>query len=99
MFREILENDDAVIALVGEGKLSQDDMKRMHAVLHERLEAGSNPGLLVHLEGFDGYEGAAAMLEDFKMDLSHRNDFTRIAVASYGDSQRAANVCRHRQPA
>jgi len=80
MFREIMENDDAVIALVCEGNLSQDDLKRMHALLHDRLAAKARPGLLVHLEGFKGYEGAAAMLEDLKMDISHRNDFNRIAV-------------------
>ena len=80
MFRETLQEDDAVIALVCEGKLSQDDLKRMHALLHDRLAARAKPGLVVHLDDFEGYVDAAAMLEDFKMDASHRNDFSRIAV-------------------
>jgi hypothetical protein len=41
---------------VYKGKLSQDDLKRMHALLHDRLAASAEPGLLVHLEGVEGYE-------------------------------------------
>ena len=80
MFRETLKENDAVIGLMCEGKLSQDDLKQMHALLHHRLAAGAKPGLVVHLKGFEGYTGPAAMLEDLKMDVSHRNDFSRIAV-------------------
>jgi hypothetical protein len=48
MFRETPQKDDAVIALLCEGKLSQDDMKRMRALLHHRLAASAMPGLVVH---------------------------------------------------
>lgn len=81
MFTETLTDRDDVIGIVCEGKLSQADLKRMHALLHERLEtANGSPGLLVDLTGFEGYEGPAAMAEDLKMDTAHRNDFHRIAV-------------------
>ena len=80
MFRETMETDDNLIALVCEGKLSEDDIRRMHALLHKRLAERAKPGLLVDTTAFDGYDGTAAMFADLKMDLSHRNDFSRIAV-------------------
>jgi hypothetical protein len=80
MFRETLRQDDSVVGLACEGKLGQDELKRMHALLHERLAAPAKPGLVVDLEKFDGYESLSAMLGDLKMDASHRNDFSRIAV-------------------
>lgn len=56
MFRETLRQDDSVVGLACEGKLGQDELKRMHALLHERLAAPAKPGLVVDLEKFDGYE-------------------------------------------
>lgn len=52
----------------------------VHALLHERLAASARPGLVVHLKDFSGYENSSALREDLKMDIAHRNDFSRIAV-------------------
>lgn len=35
MFRETLTRDSDVIGIVCEGKLSEDELKHMHALLHE----------------------------------------------------------------
>ena len=80
MFTETRTNRDDVIGIACEGKLSESDLERMHALLHERLASVEEPGLVVDLTKFEGYTGLAAMREDFKMDTAHRNDFSRIAV-------------------
>ncbi|GGL58557.1 STAS/SEC14 domain-containing protein [Wenxinia marina] len=80
MFTETLKDHDDVIGIVCEGKLTEDDMERMHALLHERLALVDKPGLVVDLTGFDGYEDLSALREDMQMDTAHRNDFSRIAV-------------------
>lgn len=80
MFTETLQQDNAVVGLVCAGKLSVEDLKRMHALLHERLADRPWPGLVVDLRDFAGYESLSAALEDVKMDLAHRNDFSRTAV-------------------
>ena len=85
MFTETLTAQDDVVGIACEGKLTEDDLKRMRALLHERLQAEAEPGLVVDLTGFEGYEGLAALREDMKMDTTHRNDFRRIAVV--GDSK------------
>lgn len=80
MFTETLTERSDVIGIACEGKLSESDLKRMHVLLHERLDTAEKPGLVVDLTKFDGYTGAAAMREDLRMDTAHRNDFSRIAV-------------------
>lgn len=80
MFIETLTAHHEVVGIACEGKLTEDGLKRMHALLHERLEAVEQPGLVVDLTGFEGYEGLTALREDLKMDIAHRNDFSRIAV-------------------
>ena len=75
MFTETLTAHDDTIGLACEGKLSESDLKRMHALLHERLQETSKPGLVLDLTRFEGYDGPSALLEDLKIDTAHRNDF------------------------
>lgn len=80
MFRETLKEDDDVVGIVCEGKLTRDQLKSMHALVHERLAGAAEPGLVVDLSSFDGYADLPALLEDLRMDASHGNDFKRVAV-------------------
>lgn len=70
------QHDDVVVKAC-EGKLTEDDLKRIHALLHARLEAAAMPGLVVDLSAFDGYEGLAALGNNLTVDTKHRNDFPR----------------------
>ena len=79
MFKETLAEYDDVLGIVCEGKLTEEDMRQMHALLHNSIAKGGR-GLVVDLTGFDGYEGFGALCEDLKMDTAHRYDFDRIAV-------------------
>jgi hypothetical protein len=80
LFTDTLTAHEDVVGLVCAGKLTEDDLKRMHTLLHERLAASDKPGLVVDLSEFEGYEGFATLRKDLKMDAAHRNDFHRIAV-------------------
>lgn len=80
MFTENLTDRDDVIGLECEGKLTIDDFKRMHALIHERLAVSGKPALVLDLTQFEGYETPAALLEDLKIDTAHANDFGRVAV-------------------
>ena len=84
MFTETLTDHDEMIGLACEGKLSESDLMRMHALLHQRLQETSKPGLVLDLTRFEGYEGPSALLEDLKIDTAHRNDFRRVAVVGEG---------------
>ncbi len=80
MFTETLRDHDDVIGIACEGKLTEEDMERMHALLHEGLASAHKPGLVVDLTGFEGYDDLSALRKDMQMDTAHRNDFSRIAV-------------------
>ncbi|MGK7296853.1 MAG: STAS/SEC14 domain-containing protein [Candidatus Wenzhouxiangella sp. M2_3B_020] len=80
MFTETLKDDDEVIGIVCNAKLTEEDMKRLHVLLHERLASAERPGLVIDLKKFEGYEDTDALREDMRMDISHRNDFARVAV-------------------
>ena len=49
MLTETLTQHGDVVGIACEGTLSEDDLKRMHGLLHERLEAAAMPGLVVDL--------------------------------------------------
>jgi len=80
MFTETLTAHDDVVGIACNGKLSEDDIQRMHALLHERLRVANKPGIVINLVGFEGHAGIEALREDIKMDTSHRNEFGRVAV-------------------
>ena len=84
MFTGIMTGHDDLIGVACECKLSESDLKRMHALLHERLQETSKPGLVLDLTRFEGYDGPSALLEDLKIDTAHRNDFRRVAVVGEG---------------
>ena len=80
MITEFLREFDDVVGIVCDGELTREDLSGIHALLHERLAAKSEPGLVVDLTRFNGYSNFGAFLADGRMDLAHRNDFSRIAV-------------------
>ena len=84
MFTETQTRHDGVIGIACEGKLTKAELERMHALLHERLEAPSKPGLVLDLTRLKGYDEPAAMLEDLKIDTAHARDFGRIAIIGDG---------------
>jgi len=80
VYTETLTEHDDVVGIACEGKLTEDDLKEMRALLHERLEAADRPGLVIDLTAFEGYGDLSALREDLKLSTAHRMDFRRIAV-------------------
>ena len=80
MFTETLKDHEDVIGIACDGKLTEDDLRRMHELLHERLASTDCPGLVVDLSSFEGYQTLSALREDLTMDIAHRNDFSRVAI-------------------
>lgn len=80
MYAERAIEDERVLVLECNGELTADEFKAMHALVHERLDQRSRRGLVLSLDGFEGYGGPAALLEDVRVDFKHRNDFDRIAI-------------------
>ena len=77
MFIETLTTHDGSVGIACEGTLTEVNLKRLRALLHERLATANRPGLVVELTGFDGYDGLAALREDLKMDAAHLRGLTR----------------------
>jgi len=80
MVTEFLHEFDDVVGIVCDGEFTREDLTNIHALLNERLAATSEPGLVVDLTRFTGYSDIGASVADIRMDLTHRNDFSRIAI-------------------
>lgn len=80
MYAERMIEDERVLVLECSGQLTADEFQAVHALVHERLDERGRRGLVLSLDGFEGYDGPAALLEDVRVDLKHRNDFDRIAI-------------------
>ncbi|WP_324610020.1 SpoIIAA family protein [Nioella nitratireducens] len=61
-------------------ELTEDDLERMHRLIHDRVTLNSSPGLVLGLTQFVGQKTPSAMLEDFRIDKAHANDFRRVAA-------------------
>ncbi|WMS45193.1 STAS/SEC14 domain-containing protein (plasmid) [Acuticoccus sp. MNP-M23] len=80
MITEFLQEFDDVVGIVCDGELTRKDLVGIHALLNERLAATSEPGLVVDLTRFTGYSDLGVFVADSRMNLAHRNDFSRIAI-------------------
>lgn len=83
MWKEISIEGDGVLGLECSGKLSEQDFKTMHAWLDRELaRAPKKPALVIFMGTFEGYESAAALWADMKVDMRHGNDFSRVALVA-----------------
>ena len=55
MFAETLTQHDDVVGIACKGKLTDAELKLMHALIHERLEEPAKPSLVLDLTAFEGY--------------------------------------------
>ena len=49
MIKKTLTKHDDVIVFICVGELMEDDLERMHRLIHGRLAVNSNPGFLLDL--------------------------------------------------
>ena len=92
MFNEAQTEHDEVIGFICVGELMEDDLERMHRLIHDRVTFNSSPGLVLGLTQFVGYETPSAMLEDFRIDKAHTND---SGVSRQSESAAGCNGARN----
>ena len=80
MWKEVNLDGEDVLGLECNGKLSKRDFETMHTWLDRELKgAEAKPALVIFMASFEGYESAAAMWADMKVDTRHADDFSRIS--------------------
>ena len=83
MWKDVKIEGEGVLGLECDGKLSKQDFETMHAWLDRELEAAKGkPALVIFMGEFEGYESAAAIWADMKVDTRHANDFSRVAMVA-----------------
>ncbi len=80
MYEILPQTSDDLLAIRVSGTLSKADYERLHPWLDEQLAKHPRPSLLIVMKDFSGWDSVAAMIEDLKIDMEHRNDVRRIAM-------------------
>jgi len=81
MIEVLSESEGNILVLKAVGKLTDQDYKdvlipRLESIIHEH---GKGRLLLEMGDDFHGWEGAA-MWDDFRFGMAHRNDFEKVGV-------------------
>lgn len=77
-------NNDFILTLKAEGKLTHEDYGTITPFIDSALSAVEHPNVKVFIDGteLDGWEPRAAW-DDFKLGLKHGNAFEKVAI--YGN--------------
>ena len=70
---------DNVIATIANGKLQQQDIEKVHPIIHAILDKGLKIRWYLEMNNFEGWN-RKGLWKDFKMDVAHERDYERIAV-------------------
>lgn len=70
---------DNVIATIATGKLEQQDIEKVHPIIHSILDKGLKVRWYFEMNNFEGWT-IKGLWEDFKMDAAHEKDYERIAM-------------------
>ena len=70
---------DNVIATIANGKLQQQDIEKVHPIIHAILDKGLKIRWYLEMNNFEGWN-IKGLWKDFKMDVAHERDYERIAV-------------------
>lgn len=70
-----------IIEIEVNGKVSKNDIEGFEAYVESRMADGRNLNLLMELHNLDGYT-VKGLMEGFKFDMKHWNEFHKIAVIS-----------------
>lgn len=68
-----------VIATIASGKLQQQDIEKVHPIIHAILDKGLKIRWYFEVNNFEGWN-IKGLWEDFKMDVAHERDYERIAM-------------------
>ena len=82
MFKTVEFAADNVIGLECIGKLTEEDLRKIHLWLDAELARGGKPAMVIMMESFDGYADASAFWADLKIDSKHTGDLSRVAIVA-----------------
>lgn len=76
----ILETQkDNLIAVKLEGKISKNDVEKLHPLIHKITETGEKADFYFEMHEFHGYE-LKGLWADLKVDASHLSDYGKMAI-------------------
>tara|TARA_R110002051_G_scaffold126868_1_gene200467 strand:+ start:118 stop:477 length:360 start_codon:yes stop_codon:yes gene_type:complete len=70
---------DNVIATLATGKLEQQDIEKVHPIIHSILDKGFKVRWYFEMVNFTGWD-VPGLWEDLKMDTAHATDYEKIAM-------------------
>ncbi|WP_445955186.1 SpoIIAA family protein [Yeosuana sp.] len=70
---------DNVVATIASGKLQQQEIEKVHPIIHTILDKGLKIRWYIEMNNFEGWS-IKGLWEDFKMDVAHEKDYERIAM-------------------
>lgn len=76
---QILHSEkDNLISVKLTGKISENDVEKIHPIIHRIIEKGKKVDFYFEMEDFEGYT-LQGLWEDLKVDSSHITDYGRMA--------------------
>ncbi|MCB0209046.1 MAG: STAS/SEC14 domain-containing protein [Anaerolineae bacterium] len=79
---KIYDSGDRLIGVKIDSTLTKADYQRLIPLLEERIDKFDKLKVLIQFEEFDGIE-PGALLEEFKFDSKHRDDFDKVAIVGH----------------
>ncbi|HEV7349721.1 STAS/SEC14 domain-containing protein [Telluribacter sp.] len=79
MVRYLDVDKDDLVAVVVSGTLEKDDYEQLIPLMEVKISHYGKINLYWEMEEFEGWNVAAAW-QDLKLDVSHANDFRRVAM-------------------
>lgn len=71
------EKDNLISAKIS-GKISKNDVEKIHPLIHNIIEKGKKVGFYFEMEDFEGYT-LKGFWEDIKVDSAHISDYGKMA--------------------
>lgn len=72
-----LEQENLITAKIS-GKLTEQDMRKLHPLIHYIIEKGQKVDFYFEMEDFEGYT-LKGFWEDLKIDSAHLGDYGKMA--------------------
>ena len=72
-----LEQENLIAAKIS-GKLTEQDMRKLHPLFHNIIEKGHKVDFYFEMEDFEGYT-LKGFWEDLKIDSAHLGDYGKMA--------------------
>ncbi|WP_298350555.1 STAS/SEC14 domain-containing protein [uncultured Dokdonia sp.] len=78
MIRILNTEKDNLISAKISGKISKNDVEKIHPLIHNIIEKGKKVDFYFEMEDFEGYT-LKGFWEDIKVDSAHISDYGKIA--------------------